>query len=47
MNDQLRRTDGVLRNLSCMEKRRHSTVLSDVVWDIEANWHGRRERGPN
>jgi hypothetical protein len=37
MNEQLSRTDGALRNLSCQEKRRRLTVLSDVIWDIEAH----------
>jgi hypothetical protein len=36
MNRQLSRTDGVFRDLSHQEKRRHLAVLSDVVWDIEA-----------
>jgi hypothetical protein len=36
MKAQLSRTDGAFRNLSCQEKRRRLTILSDVIWDIEA-----------
>jgi hypothetical protein len=36
MNDPLSSTDGVLHDLSRQEKRRYLTVLSDLVWDIEA-----------
>jgi hypothetical protein len=36
MNDKLSRAGVVLSTLSRQEKRRHLTVLSENIWDIEA-----------
>ncbi|CCH87935.1 Transcriptional regulator, MarR family (fragment) [Modestobacter italicus] len=35
MHHQLISADAVLRTLSSQEKRRHLTLLSESIWDIE------------